>query len=569
MKVLLGPQTQSTAFQSPGYSAGSVQPAQNLGARQMQETGQALGQAADVVNSLADEIQNRYDDARGTDLFNQFVSRADDIQLGYDQLNGKEAAMNRLKYTQDLDNTFKELEEQAENPMQKELFQRKAQVLKRSVNMRIQSRGFQELQRYELGEAESQMNNFTNLAAKSIESIGVKDGEFNLYSESALKTAQQIAKLQGYGPEQRKELEMKVNSKITSDATINLIKSQDYDRASEFLTKRNKKGQVDEATYQKLEEMVRTGKTQEQAISQARDIYSRLREDEQNLNAEGVPKREAINAELAKIKDEEVRKIARTSIKDMREEDKKIKEERYASDLQEAQRIAYSGIGAWRAIDPVLQSQIKPEDWRKLQKGLPRFDDPATVDTIYNDPNQMLPENLYKHRPNLTEATFRKFMEMGSAPDAEEQIRAVTIDSEQFNATLLRYDLYDKLRNDKKSIVRLRDEFQKLIDQEQQNKKRKLSLGESQELLDRLLIDKVYVENTFRDPNLPYSMLSAEDQAKAYVEIGDETVKFSEIPPDRMDQIKEALEFSGKPVTMNEIAKLWLRFRLRNPQNAK
>lgn len=78
-------------------------------------------------------------------------------------------------------------------------------------------------------------------------------------------------------------------------------------------------------------------------------------------------------------------------------------------------------------------------------------------------------------------------------------------------------------------------------------------------LLDEEKLNTVRYDEWGTDKDRPYVSLTPEQQAKAYVTVGDEEIKLSAVPMRRRAQIVEALQAKGQPVTEAEIARLWVK----------
>lgn len=242
-----------------------------------------------------------------------------------------------------------------------------------------------------------------------------------------------------------------------------------------------------------------------------------------------------------------------------------LRDEEYRATLQEAQDIAYAPGGSWTKIPPATLARLKPEDRAKLVEGAPRGDNPDTVIQLLDNPNLWKKGSIEKFRPMLSEATYQRFYAQGNKPAeaAEATIREATIDSEQFNATLLRAQMTDlinpKSDAQKADLIRLRDMYQRAIDEDQSVKKRKISLQEKQVLLDKLIVDQVRISEIGRDPVVPLFRVSEDQMKDAYVIVGKEEIPLKSIPADQRANIMAALRAENEPVTELNIATYWVR----------
>ncbi|UOF81048.1 lysozyme [Caudoviricetes sp.] len=267
----------------------------------------------------------------------------------------------------------------------------------------------------------------------------------------------------------------------------------------------------------------------------------------------------------AKIKDPDELEYAQAWITQTYNTEVALRDEAYKATLQEATDIAFAPGSSWQKVPPAILSRLKPEDKAKLVEGPPRGDDPDTVIKLLDDPNLWKKGNIEQFRMKVSEATYQRFYAAGNKPReaAEDTIREATIDAEQFKATLLRNnmtDLVDPTKDaDKFAVIRLRDMFQRQIDEMQVVKKGKLSLTEKQKLLDGILLNQVMVEEWGTDPKKPLFRLSEDELSKAYVIVGGEEIRLASIPFDQRTEIMASLRRRNIMPTEIMIAELWVQ----------
>ena len=211
--------------------------------------------------------------------------------------------------------------------------------------------------------------------------------------------------------------------------------------------------------------------------------------------AGGAGGERTLSSMLAKadgIADPEQRRIAQAQVRQRFEQDKLAREERYMKDYTAAQDVAFSKPGGWRDIPPTVWAAIKSEDRTRLVQGAPKASDPDTLLLLQNNPSLWQSGQIERYRPLLSEGDYRTFFNHGNGADAQQKIRAATIDSDQFNNALAQAGMNNLLTakkgsDDQKTLLELRTKFQQMIDAEQQDKKRALSLDEKNGLLTQLI----------------------------------------------------------------------------------
>jgi hypothetical protein len=243
-----------------------------------------------------------------------------------------------------------------------------------------------------------------------------------------------------------------------------------------------------------------------------------------------------------------------------------LRDETYRATVQEAEDIAFAEGGSWQNIPADMLAQLKPADRARLVEGAPRGDDPDTVIRLLDNPNLWRRGNIEQFRSQLSENTYQRFYSQGNSGNSDVTIRAATIDSEQFNATLVRNGFNDLVRpeNDtqREDVIRLRDTFQRQIDQEQTARGRTLNLTEKQQILDNILMDRVMVEDAgfaWFDKEKTMFQLTEEQLELAYVNVGGEEIRLAQIPANERTDIIETLNRRGLPVNEMAIATMWVQ----------
>lgn len=190
--------------------------------------------------------------------------------------------------------------------------------------------------------------------------------------------------------------------------------------------------------------------------------------------------------EADQIADPEVRDMTRQRIKNKWSEDEAVKRADYAEKLGSAYDIAFAKLGGWRDIPAPMWADIKPEDRARMMNP-PKADDPSTLFELEMNPELWTKESMMERRGLLTESTFRKFYELGNAPDYKEKVRSVTIDNIRYKNIMTDAGLGDiatgKTDSQKEESNRIKGTIQDLISAEQVIKKRPLTMEEKDSIM--------------------------------------------------------------------------------------
>lgn len=284
--------------------------------------------------------------------------------------------------------------------------------------------------------------------------------------------------------------------------------------------------------------------------------------------------------------DPAIQDVAIAQVTQMHQEQERAIAQEYRNDLLQAQDIAFARVGGWQDISAELLGRIKPEDMARLREGPDRGDDPETYLMLLQNPGEVrmgTPENpgLEQYRMMLSEPTYRAFVAQAMEPDPARTVRSATADNDMLNATLLRVagqpdpsgvgqsDLARLINpsNDdaREDLIRLTETWRSRIDTLQQELDKTLTRTEKQQLLDNILLDRVYQDDAFGSTYTRLFELGADDLADAYVVVPgangqSDQLLVSNIPAQQTALITDAYRRAnnGRYPTTQEIAQLWV-----------
>jgi hypothetical protein len=85
-----------------------------------------------------------------------------------------------------------------------------------------------------------------------------------------------------------------------------------------------------------------------------------------------------------------------------------------------------------------------------------------------------------------------------------------------------------------------------------------LTADEKQTIVDRVVMDKVYVDEWGTDPQKPLALVTPEEMSKAYVRVNGRNVPVSSVPQTDRRQIVRALQATGQQPTEQAIVEMYL-----------
>jgi PIN domain nuclease of toxin-antitoxin system len=92
-----------------------------------------------------------------------------------------------------------------------------------------------------------------------------------------------------------------------------------------------------------------------------------------------------------------------------------------------------------------------------------------------------------------------------------------------------------------------------------------LTADEKQGIVDRVVLDKVYVDEWGTDPQKPLALLTPDELKKAYVRVDGRNVPVSAVPMTDRRQIVKALQTTGQPATEQAIVEMYLAGQKKGP----
>ena len=130
-------------------------------------------------------------------------------------------------------------------------------------------------------------------------------------------------------------------------------------------------------------------------------------------------------------------------------------------------------------------------------------------------------------------------------------------DEARINAAIVSLGI-DKTK-DPESAVNLTSEIDRRVRAASAAKGGKdLTADEKQSIVDRVVLDKVYVDEWGTDPQKPLALLTPEEVSKAYVRVDGKNVPVSSVPVTDRRQIIQALQATGQLVTEQTIVEMYL-----------
>jgi murein DD-endopeptidase MepM/ murein hydrolase activator NlpD len=265
--------------------------------------------------------------------------------------------------------------------------------------------------------------------------------------------------------------------------------------------------------------------------------------------------RDALNV-AERIRDPEVRKQVQSNLRTQYAQEDALVKQEYRERMDAiTEFLAVPGNTVGKIPAP-LWGGLKKSDQLELLRGQRESDELVVMEEIARDPSVLTVDYLDKNRNRLTPGTYVRLLKQVADPST---MAEATIDAEDLQAMLVRNGqntlaFPSKQESEVRASLLFRDSVKRRIQLDQDEKKRKLSKPEKEKIVDDLLMDRAL--ETYGATNIIAAM-TTEEAAEAYKEI------VGTIPQKDREQIRAALEATGKPVNAANMATFYLERQRR------
>jgi hypothetical protein len=441
----------------------------------------------------------------------------------------------------------------------------------------------QQLRVYQTNEATARAELSADYAIQAYSQRSLKDAEgrpvglinYAANADTAIAEIRKAGELMGYAPDsaQMKQLEQKVYDRMAVGIVNGLMSEKEYSQASEFLS--------DSATVESLDAKTRQALTESVESNRQRSVVGELATSIKEtglLMSKSDPEtywqqkdgpveppttlRDALVLS-EQIKDDQTRKFVQAELRTQFTQEDALIEQEYRTLIDNTEQFLAVPGNTLADLSPEQFGRLRPVDRAKYMAGQRQQDEMTVMEQVARNPSLVAEGDwLERNRNKMTHATFVRLMAERTKPD---RIVAATIDADQLEATLTRNGftkIANPPRGDETAAAQslyMRDNVKTLINAEQERVGRQLSRDEKQRIIDRTVLDKVFVSRWGLDPEVPFASMAPGELEQAYVTVDKQDVMLRDIPPARMTQIRTALERSGLPTDIRNIAEAWLR----------
>ena len=267
-----------------------------------------------------------------------------------------------------------------------------------------------------------------------------------------------------------------------------------------------------------------------------------------------------------------------TTLRKTYNQKKENAEEVYDAKYNEAMNLVTEEGGTY--IDVEDFDMFTKEDQQNIKNGHAEESDTDTYTKLYNDPKEILPENIGKYRHLLSKTDYRTLANKGQkiASGGESATLEASIDSELFKDILGKNGFEDIVFGTKKSNPKQSQQYTSIlravedrIDYAQRIEGRKLTRDEKATMVYNAIADTVNVDNRNFLPDKKdklYSGVMPDKLDRTYVNVQEvvdgkiqtKRIFGDEIPDKVMVAIQGSLYERGLPMSQLNIAKEWVKF---------
>jgi hypothetical protein len=549
----------------------------NLAARQMMDTGRAVGQAADTMLNIAVKIQDEINDAKTKEadtLFaDQMRERLFNPESGYLNSRGKDAVDKQQAVLDDIIKARSDVEETLENDMQRRMFKATADRRVLAAKTDMDRHAFEQLKVYNVAESKARVDNLLQDAVVNSQNWAVDGSQYQIFSRAMRAEVAELARMSGVkeGTSQYDAVMRGATTKL-HEAVIGKFLSEEQPKMAAAYLKAHR-GQIE---AEKLDNITNAVRQAEETIG-IKDDSLRL-----SMSLKG-PVNEQVSQVDQMFKDGKIGAALR---------DATVQRIEHNDSRRRAAKAEYESnlIGQaqeWLIKNPNSSVLDMPAGMYQQLRNSGRLDsiisfakngryitDPkAAAEVMGMSAEQfaaMTPtEYVARYRTRLDDSDFAYGLAKVNAArgTATPQHLEIISTGDRVEATAKQLGILPKAGKPSGSQAVEFDSFRKNINErvmafEQGVLKgqRKANNQELQQILDGVVLDKAQVPGVLWGSSpKPVSMMTPKELETAFVIVGNEEVPLASIPMSQRRLIIQKLTARGRVVTEQEIANLWVQ----------
>jgi len=534
---------------------GVVGPA-NFGTPDVGSGARSIGQGISEFAAAIDKVQYRDDKLRAEDAFNQLQQKSIDFTSGddgYERLKAGQVAGKPVykSYLEKFNQAADEISSKLDNDQQRQFFRGRADVSRLQYGNNLINHIQKEKDVY----AKQVLEGGRAIEVQNAGANWNKPGDVALSVERTKRLIADQADHEGWSSDFAKAKELQATSAIHETVIAQAIDSDNPEYAKEYY--KQSKSQIEADKYAALENLIK--KSDDKILAQT------VADDAMNRN---LTEAQALAEARKKYKGDQEDAIV-ASIRDRFREKDQLRKDNYDQAANTAWTI-YAQSRDFNKIPLTTLEQMDGKERESLHAYAEREKSGQKTETnwgVYydlirmakDDPAQFKNQNLLKYQPYLNKSELKQMMELQTKP---ENIDYIESQSQLAKRKIAQAGLdpknTDKNNDQGRAIASFYSNLNNEIAAYQAKTGKKPDDQKLNEIMDKMLENKVFVDEWFTDPEKPVSTLTPKELEGAYVEVEGKEVKLNDIPEkDRVYLIRRMMD-SGIPVTEKGIARAWL-----------
>lgn len=537
----------------------------DVAGQQAQQMGQAMQRAGGEIGRIAMEEAQKANQVRIDDGLTQYVKAATDLEVEALQLQGRNALERPDgkalpdEYGEKANKAAEAIEASLGNQMQREAFRQRVAQLQGQFHKKLTLHMVAAQKDYAREQRQATLDT-------AIYRGGVLWGDADAVQQSAdtirLTVEQQLKDDGLHGDEKIREARMIAALTPLHAAVLNgMVDGNRIDLARDYY--KNNSASMSLQARDNAMKVIEAGDFEARTQDQADSLFARHKGNISAALAEARTKLSGKeeDAVVSRLKTYDAERVA------LRERGQRDAADQAWQLVSQGKRVPPSILAAMDGRDAIAVRKVLTEGtpvktdvgkWLEFTN-LP----PATLATL--TPQQLMRD----YRPYFSDADLRNADQMiqaakglrGGKANQDGLQLMTTADLLKRTATELKILPASGKPDEKEqtNYLAFTDRMQVRVNQWEAANGKKASPEVLRTLLDEEKLNVVRYDEWGTDKDRPYVSLTPNQQAKAYVVVGDEEIKLSAIPMRRRAQIVEALQAKGQTVTEGEIARLWVK----------
>ena len=582
------PSVEMSSGQAPAFTAPGVQPMADVAGKQIQEQGQTMLKAGLALKKLGDDINFDLAEAGAKQDTNKLSDEIRNIVVEYGKLNGKEAVDNREKYIKQVEDKITAISDENANSdqpkgylaLRQQLFTNAANARRQVATGQIDSHYLPQLKNWQIGESKAAIHNSINDAAVAASDWQNPAGNFakfkgtliinvdDLAVKSGLtkideKTGEKVADTES---PQYKELMRTSLTALHTDVIRNFV-AKDQDGMAAAYLKANK-SEIAADKLDELTKLIGENGTATTSLNIARQLTGTLSEQVaavDKMYADGKINQKVYDSTIARVehnwhRSQTVKSEWEKGLIGNAQAWLDANKDKTAEDLPAQVKLNLQNSGHWATIKGYAKNG--------------RFEnDPKTWGEIVSMPQstlaEMTPSQFYtRYRGKLDDAHLEQGIALLNNSRGDTK-NPNTIQIVTTNEMVSRAAKEAKIipfkgqanEDQQKNLGLFESAVQREVDSIAATlpKGQKPSNTEVQRAIDKVLLDKVKIDEFGRDPEKPMLFVRNDPKAmqNAYVTVNGRDIYLSKIPTMDQEKYTQKLRSAGIPVTQRKLAELW------------